>query len=97
MALNLGLFDSVSVSPAIQVNGQKTHTFTIIPTGSVNISVIIEFSEDKLNWYNVTNSNYVINDSEVHNLTITENFIGSFYRFKYVSGTGEVKVHYKEF
>ena len=98
MAKNLGTFSTPSTSNAIVVNNQRTHRFNVISTNVVDsITVRLEFTEDKINWHNVTNYDYIITSDTTTNLITTDVLPVSFLRFVYVSGTSDLKVIYTNY
>lgn len=98
MAINLGIFSTSSASKIIQVSNQKTHKFRVLSTNvSPSITVRIEFSDDKVNWDNVTTYDCVITENKTTNLITTDVFPVNFLRFVYVSGTGDADVIYTNY
>lgn len=95
MANDIGVFTTASTSGIISGNDGKFHNFILTVTNYVSLTKVrIEYTIDKINWYNVTDYDYEISANGNYNLIINENLTVGNLRFVYVSGNATIQVYY---
>jgi hypothetical protein len=95
MANDLGVFTNTSNSDIIGGNDGVFHNFILIVSNYTKpTKVRIEYTIDKINWYNVTDYDYEITGNGSYNLVVNENLTVGNLRFVYVSGDATIQVYY---